>query len=414
MRRAFCAAAALATALALTTAPALTTARAETVFPGDSGGGATPGGSSGQLQFNNAGVLGGGAGTAWDDTNRALTLTGATVTTSKPLLDLAQTWNASAVAFTALKLDVTDTASAAGSLLLDLRVGGVSRLKSDKYGNVTAAGSVNSTYSIYAKTDTAGFVAGASNDAALWRIGPASLAIGNGTAGDFSGSLKLDSIEVIGNVSTPNYLVGRTSANKLYLDGAAGLFKFINGATGTNLFQLAADAADTFALRNGANVQTFNLYSTYTDASNYERLAITFGSSQFKITTEAAGTGTNRYLTLTSGGNLTLNGGNAGGRSINFQVGGSGVWYFAGAGHLIPEAASTYDIASSGAPAKSIYARDHYVGAGAGLGGTTGVISIANATAPSSNPTGGGIVYVEAGALKYRGSSGTVTTIANP
>lgn len=41
-----------------------------------------------------------------------------------------------------------------------------------------------------------------------------------------------------------------------------------------------------------------------------------------------------------------------------------------------------------------------------------GVIFIANATvSPSSNPTGGGVLYVEAGALKYRGSSGTVTTL---
>jgi hypothetical protein len=40
-------------------------------------------------------------------------------------------------------------------------------------------------------------------------------------------------------------------------------------------------------------------------------------------------------------------------------------------------------------------------------------IHIANGTAPTANPTGGGILYVESGALKYRGSSGTVTTIAN-
>ena len=47
-------------------------------------------------------------------------------------------------------------------------------------------------------------------------------------------------------------------------------------------------------------------------------------------------------------------------------------------------------------------------------GGGVGVIGIANAgTVPSSNPSGGGILYVESGALKYRGSSGTVTTIAN-
>ena len=52
------------------------------------------------------------------------------------------------------------------------------------------------------------------------------------------------------------------------------------------------------------------------------------------------------------------------------------------------------------------------------LGGTTTpgvlVMYIANATTvPASNPSGGGVIYVEGGALKYRGSSGTVTTIAN-
>jgi hypothetical protein len=40
-------------------------------------------------------------------------------------------------------------------------------------------------------------------------------------------------------------------------------------------------------------------------------------------------------------------------------------------------------------------------------------IHLANATVPTANPTGGGVLYVEGGALKYRGSSGTITTIAN-
>jgi len=40
------------------------------------------------------------------------------------------------------------------------------------------------------------------------------------------------------------------------------------------------------------------------------------------------------------------------------------------------------------------------------------VIGMANATAPSSSPDGMGQLYVEDGALKFRGSSGTVTTIA--
>lgn len=43
---------------------------------------------------------------------------------------------------------------------------------------------------------------------------------------------------------------------------------------------------------------------------------------------------------------------------------------------------------------------------------STGIVSIYNATAPVTSPAGLGQLYVEAGALKYRGSSGTVTTIA--
>lgn len=46
------------------------------------------------------------------------------------------------------------------------------------------------------------------------------------------------------------------------------------------------------------------------------------------------------------------------------------------------------------------------------FGGGIGVVGITSAsTVPTTNPTGGGILYVEAGALKYRGSSGTVTVL---
>ncbi len=49
----------------------------------------------------------------------------------------------------------------------------------------------------------------------------------------------------------------------------------------------------------------------------------------------------------------------------------------------------------------------------AAFGGGDGVIGLANAaTVPASNPSGGGVLYAEAGALKWRGSGGTVTTIA--
>ena len=47
------------------------------------------------------------------------------------------------------------------------------------------------------------------------------------------------------------------------------------------------------------------------------------------------------------------------------------------------------------------------------FGGGKGVIGIANAKeAPSATPAEGGVLFVEDGALKYRGSEGTVTVIA--
>jgi len=55
-----------------------------------------------------------------------------------PIYALVDTWNASGTTFTAVKMNVTDTASAAGSLLLDLQVGGTSQFRVSKGGRVTA------------------------------------------------------------------------------------------------------------------------------------------------------------------------------------------------------------------------------------------------------------------------------------
>jgi hypothetical protein len=52
------------------------------------------------------------------------------------IYDLSDTWNAGATTFTAIKMNVTDTASAAGSKLIDLQVGGTTRFDVDKNGQV--------------------------------------------------------------------------------------------------------------------------------------------------------------------------------------------------------------------------------------------------------------------------------------
>jgi hypothetical protein len=57
--------------------------------------------------------------------------------TTIPLSALTATWNAAGTTFTGIGLSVTDTASAAGSLLMDLQVGGASKFSLRKDGQVT-------------------------------------------------------------------------------------------------------------------------------------------------------------------------------------------------------------------------------------------------------------------------------------
>lgn len=104
------------------------------------------GGSFGDTLYNLAGVVSGftgqtktaGALSAQTITEAvgasALTLTGATQVGSFPLITGAQTWNNAAVIFTGIKLNITDTASDAASLLLSLQVAGGNILSVEKSG----------------------------------------------------------------------------------------------------------------------------------------------------------------------------------------------------------------------------------------------------------------------------------------
>ena len=70
---------------------------------------------------------------------------GATITASTPLVSGTQTWNNSGVTFTSLLLNVTDTLSASGSLLMDLQIGASSKFSVNKSGAVNTSSSVTGT-----------------------------------------------------------------------------------------------------------------------------------------------------------------------------------------------------------------------------------------------------------------------------
>src|SRR3990167_4916281 len=73
----------------------------------------------------------------------SLTLTQGTITSDLNVLSATSTWNSAGVTFTAWELNVTDTASAAGSLLIDLQVGGTTQFNVTKAGAVTTVGAIS-------------------------------------------------------------------------------------------------------------------------------------------------------------------------------------------------------------------------------------------------------------------------------
>jgi hypothetical protein len=219
------------------------------------GGGGTPGGADTQIQFNDGGAFAGDSGFTFDKTNNALTLGGATVTTSKPVLDLSQTWNDAGVTFTGIKANFTSTASAAASLLLDLQLGGTTKLKLNWAGALTLGGDIIN-FTNYAEINSAGngYEVFLSNNGTRIAQARATTSYGFAVCGD--------------------YPLG-----------------FANGATATTDVALRRDAANTLALRNSTNAQTFRNYRTYTDGSNYQRLALGWNTSTALLHNEGAGTG---------------------------------------------------------------------------------------------------------------------------
>jgi len=102
------------------------------------------------------------------------------------------------------------------------------------------------------------------------------------------------------------------------------------------------DAANVLAQRNGVNAQAFRLYTTYTNASNYERLSIGVVGGVPGMRTEYAGTGTTADLAVVASG--------------AFYFGGSGTnqWVCYG-GVIYPLVTGTQDIGHSGGRASSIF-----------------------------------------------------------
>ncbi len=138
-------------------------------------------------------------------------------------------------------------------------------------------------------------------------------------------------------------------------------------------------AANTLALRNSTSAQTFRIYNTYTDASNYERLEFVWSSNVCVLDVTKAGTGVQR--------GMVIRGSNAG-SYIGFQAdnvylqsrGGTTYWNTSSSGHFLAGTDNTYDIGASGATRP----RTGYFGTSLVVGGSGTTYGSGNASFSSA------------------------------
>ena len=223
--------------------------------------------------------------TGFSNTGNSLTGSNA-----QSLVSLAQTWNTTGTPC-AFLLNVTDTASNSASLLADYRVGNATRFEFRKDGVFRAFAGIavsgaSSTWTMFG------------DGGARWRFGIA---------------------------TTFSYV--EVGTRGVISSGAIG-FK---ADTGNNNEDTAfyRDAQNIIAQRMDTSAQALRIYRTYTDASNYERLAITArGTTRFSILAEKAGTGSDRQIEVsfyTSASDPT---------STDIASGCFGVWKNSGTGTI--------------------------------------------------------------------------------
>lgn len=73
---------------------------------------------------------------------------------------------------------------------------------------------------------------------------------------------------------------------------------------------LVAETSSSLAMQDSTTAQTFRVYRTFTNSSNYERLALTSSSGLFEIKAETAGTGDDDlslHLTPSGRGDFVVN-----------------------------------------------------------------------------------------------------------
>jgi hypothetical protein len=219
----------------------------------------------------------------------ALASTGYSLTGSnaQSLIDLAGTWNTTGTP-TALKLNVTDTASNASSLLMDLQVGGTSRAIIRKDGRIDASG-INNLGQVYGGGSSWWNFGGSLNISSSGRFTINNdVVLGRRAAANFQLGAADAAAPVAQTLSVQSVVAGtsNTAGANLTITGSQGTG---TGAGGSIIFQVAP--AGSSGTAQNALAAAFQIDSTQT---------FSFGASAGTATTIRFG-GPNYYVTATRG-----------------------------------------------------------------------------------------------------------------
>jgi len=235
------------------------------------------------------------------------------------IYDMVDTWNDGATTFTAIKMDVTDTASASGSLLLDLKVGGVTKASIDKNGNLTATITALDDVPIGAVTPSTG---------AFTTLSASSITVTGTVDGrDVSADgIKLDGIEALADVTdTANVTAAGALMDSELTDITA--VKALNQGVATTDSPSFAGATLTTADINGGTIDGSTIGGASAAAGTFTALAAAYlneGIYELTGTDIDASNGAIQYKTLAA--NTTFTESLADGDSVILRLSGGATY----------------------------------------------------------------------------------------
>ena len=200
------------------------------------------------------------------------------------IYDLSDTWNNAGISWNGIKLNVTDTASAVTSKLVDLQIGGVSKFSVSKTGAVTAAGNIQSTSGGFTFPDGTTQI---------------TRAVTSVTATD--GSIAITgttNINLSAVFAPKSYAAITTVRNNSGATLTKGTAVYINGAIGQN-----PTVTKAIATSDATSAQTLGLVAD--DILNNANGEIILIGTLYNVNTSAYTDGQQLYLSPTTAGGLT-------------------------------------------------------------------------------------------------------------